>query len=224
MIQPRKMSLTALALALGGGLLSAPASAQQYQPVPPAYDAPVRYQEPPALGAPPGVREQQPSTGNGNIQLYTRPGQAVEPPVLPPPRFRPQAEPPLEAESDAADAGGPNWSQPGNSLQIQTDRGIRYVSGGIGLSERDELGALSGQFNLRLMFAMHGSGNYLADVRVRILDARGGVILDATSQGPYFLAQLPPGRYTVEAEILGQTQRQTARVDARQSRLNFYWR
>jgi len=109
-------------------------------------------------------------------------------------------------------------------VQVQTEGNIRYASGGIGLSEREELGALSNQFNLRLMFAMHGSGNYLADVRVRILDSRGGAVLDATSRGPYFLAQLPSGRYTVEAEMLGQSQRQTASVGARQSQLNFYWR
>jgi hypothetical protein len=107
---------------------------------------------------------------------------------------------------------------------VQSDQGIRYVSGGIGLSERDELRALSDQFNLQLMFAMHGSGNYLADVQVRILDARGAPVLNATSQGPYFMAQLPPGSYTVEADMFGQTQRQTVRVGPRQSRLNFYWR
>lgn len=120
--------------------------------------------------------------------------------------------------------GGAGWLPPGGSLPIQTDQGIRYVSGGIGLSERDELRALSGQFNLQLMFAMQGSGDYLADIQVRILDSGGAAILNATSQGPYFLTQLPIGNYTVEVSVLGQAQRQQARVGARQSQLNFYWR
>lgn len=113
---------------------------------------------------------------------------------------------------------------PDGSARVQTEGGIRYVSGGIGLSERDDLSALSDQFNLRLMFAIQGSGNYLADIQVRILDSGGATVLDAISQGPYFLAQLPPGGYTVEAGMLGQTQRQTVRVGSGQSQLNFYWR
>ena len=115
------------------------------------------------------------------------------------------------------------WSPPGGSMQVQTYQGVRFASGGIGLSGREQIRALSSQFNLQLMFAMHG-GNYLADAQVRILDSRGNVVLDAESQGPYFLAQLSPGSYTVEASARGQTQRQTARVGQGQSRLNFFWR
>ena len=116
------------------------------------------------------------------------------------------------------------WLPSGGSMQVQTHQGVRFASGGIGLSGRDELRALSPQFNLRLMFAMQGSGNYLAGAQVRILNSRGAVVLDATSEGPYFLAQLPPGSYTVEVSALGQTQQQTARIGQQQSRLNFFWR
>ncbi|MFO1424519.1 MAG: carboxypeptidase-like regulatory domain-containing protein [Candidatus Competibacteraceae bacterium] len=116
------------------------------------------------------------------------------------------------------------WLPPGGSIQVQTYQGIRFASGGIGLSGRDEVRALSLQFNLQLMFAMQGSGNYLAGAQVRILNSHGVVVLDATSEGPYFLAQLPPGNYTVEVSALGQTQRQTARIGQQQSRLSFFWR
>ena len=116
------------------------------------------------------------------------------------------------------------WLPPGGSLQVRDYQGIRYVSGGIGLSGREELSALSPQFNLRLMFAIHGAGSYLADVGVRILGSGGAVVLDAKSEGPHFLAQLPPGRYTVEVNARDQTQRQPAQVGARQTRLNFFWR
>ena len=125
---------------------------------------------------------------------------------------------------DAPVADGIGWLPPGGSIQVQTYQGIRFASGGIGLSGRDEVRALSPQFNLQLMFAMQGSGNYLAGAQVRILNSRGAVVLDATSEGPYFLAQLPPGSYTVEVSALGQTQQQTARIGQQQSRLNFFWR
>ena len=114
---------------------------------------------------------------------------------------------------------------PGERLPIQDYRGIRYVSGGVGEGERAEINALSDRFNLRLLFAMQGSGSYVADVQVSVRDSRGESVLVATSNGPWFLAELPPGTYTVVAEVLDQVRRQTARIGGpRQTRLNFYWR
>ena len=119
---------------------------------------------------------------------------------------------------------GPGWLPPGSLIQVQNDRGIRYMSGGVGEGERAELNALSPQFNLRLLFAMQGSGDYLADIRVSILNARGETVLSAESRGPWFFAQLLPGAYTVNVDAMGQTQEQTTHIsDARQTHLNFYW-
>ena len=137
----------------------------------------------------------------------------------PPPATR---MPPPNLDEETADL---DESPPGELLEIQSYRGIRYVSGGVGEGERAELNALSSRFNLRLLFAMQGSGSYVADVRVKVRDGRGEWALVAESKGPWFLAELPPGTYTVEAEALGQSQRQTARIGGgRQTRLNFYWR
>lgn len=139
-----------------------------------------------------------------------------------PPQPTTQALPPPDLGEEAASS---DWSPSDNLLAIQHYRGIPYVSGGVGEGERAELNALSSRFNLRLLFAMQGSGSYVADVRVNVLDGRGGLALTAQSKGPWFLIDLPPGTYTVEAETMGQAQRQTARLDgARQTRLNFYWR
>jgi hypothetical protein len=150
-----------------------------------------------------------------------------EPALLPRPDY-PVVSESAEPPSPSPDVAGPGWS-PSSRLQVQNNQGVRYVSGGVGESERAELNNQSQQFNLRLLFAMQGSGEYLSAVRVSILDARGGTVLVTESKGPWFLAQLPPGDYTVEASVPGQTerqpQRQTAHVeDSRQSRLNFYWR
>ena len=127
----------------------------------------------------------------------------------------------MEPEED----DGPGWLPPGDLIRIQENQGVRYASGGIGESERDELSALSSQFNLHLLFAMQGSGNYLADVQVNIMDESGKTVLNAESQGPWFFAQLSPGAYRVVVSVLNQTQEQTVRVSsARQSHLDFYWR
>ncbi|MBK1709112.1 hypothetical protein EDC29_10963 [Marichromatium gracile] len=118
----------------------------------------------------------------------------------------------------------------GQSSQIKTDGGIRYVSGGVGESERSELNALSSQFNLHLMFATQGSGESFSAMRVNILDGRHGSVLTAVSQGPWFYAQLPPGDYSVEVIPSGergedQIQRKAVHLDgANPSKLDFYWK
>jgi hypothetical protein len=150
-----------------------------------------------------------------------------DPRPIPKPRYDnppPPTTPPLPSDQDE-EATGSDWPPPGELLPIQTYQGIRYVSGGIGEGERAELNAQSSRFNLRLLFAMQGSGSYVADVRVNVRDSRGELALIAESKGPWFLVELPPGTYTVEAEALDQIQRQKARISAAsQTRLNFYWR
>lgn len=115
------------------------------------------------------------------------------------------------------------------SSQIESDGAIRYVSGGIGESERHELDALSKEFNLHLMFATQGSGEYLSAVQVTILDSRERSVLTAESKGPWFFAQLPPGDYSVEVTPTGlrghgDTQRRTVHLDSsNRSKMDFYW-
>lgn len=215
----------AAALALSGGLPSLADAQQTYTPTPYGSSSP-RYEEPPPL-KPTSPYEPAPE---GPIQFYTRPvgpAQSPMPPAPPPPRpyATPTPAPPTKYPTDSpyAEDTGPGWLPPGDLIQVQDYRGIRYASGGVGEGERAELNALSGQFNLRLLFAMQGSGDYLADIRVVIVGQRGETVLSAASNGPWFYAQLPPGAYTVEASTPDQTQRQSVTINAGQSRLNFYW-
>lgn len=124
------------------------------------------------------------------------------------------------------DTGVPSTQD--RASNIHTAGGIRYVSGGVGESERTELDALSNQFNLHLMFAMQ-DGDYLAAVKVDILDERGESVLSAESNGPWFFAQLAPGDYAVRVTPTGltggdRTQQKSVHVDgSRPSSLDFYW-
>lgn len=221
----RTIGSIAAALALSGELPSLANAQQTYTPTPYGSSSP-RYEEPPPLKS--ATPSYEPAS-EGPIQFYSRPtgpAQSPAPSASPPPR--PYAAPmPISAEDsytpDVEDTG-PGWLPPSDRIQVQDYRGVRYTSGGVGESERAELNALSGQFNLRLLFAMQGSGDYLADTKVIIADKRGETVLSATSNGPWFYAQLPPGTYTVEASTPDQTQRQPVTIGTRQSRLNFYWR
>lgn len=108
--------------------------------------------------------------------------------------------------------------------QPVTESGITYVSGGNGLEERQALNDVSGDYNLKLVFAEKQSGSYLADVKLSIMDMKGRKVLEAISDGPWFLAKLVPGRYKITAEIAGKTQVRQAKVGSgRLAQLYFYW-
>lgn len=91
------------------------------------------------------------------------------------------------------------------SLQIQTQNGISFVSGGVGEGQAAAMKAAAANYSLMLTFAAP-TGEYLADVRVLIQDSKGNIILDAVSPGPMFLAQLPPAQYRLTAVYKGRSQ------------------
>ena len=108
-------------------------------------------------------------------------------------------------------------------LEVQTAQGISYISGGVGADERDSLRALTRDYSLQLGFAQT-SGSYLSGVDVEIQDAGGDALVQAQSQGPWFFADLPAGKYTVRATTMGNTQQKVIRVtENRQKTLYFYW-
>ena len=65
---------------------------------------------------------------------------------------------------------------------------------------------------MRLMFALAGSGEYLADVTVKLVDAYGDTVLDAVSDGPLFYARVPPGRYRITVASAGSRRRGVSRL------------
>ena len=107
--------------------------------------------------------------------------------------------------------------------ESQTYKGIPYLSGGIGVDERETLRQQAKDYNLMLGFA-EKAGNYLSDVEVVIKNAKGDTVLEAVSQGPWFFTKLPAGTYTVIATMTGKTQRHVVKVAATgHAQLYFYW-
>ena len=101
---------------------------------------------------------------------------------------------------------------------------VPHISGGVGYDERDRMEAAKSQYNLRLLFAISGSGSYLSAVKVRIQDARGATLLDATSNGPWLYAQLPPGAYVLTLDNQGQIQTRHIRITPQGATVeNIYW-
>jgi len=85
-----------------------------------------------------------------------------------------------------------------------------FTCSGIGVEEREAADQVP--HTLRLEYAQP-DGHYLGYVETRI--ARGGSeLVNATCPGPWLLADLPPGSYTVTATFKGATKTVTVTVAA----------
>jgi hypothetical protein len=90
---------------------------------------------------------------------------------------------------------------------------ITYLSGGVGKPEREQLHALEKDFNLKLVLVV-ADGRYLASVKVVLSDAKGRQLVEHVTDGPFFLARLPAGEYTIAATHAGKTQTRKVAVAA----------
>jgi len=82
--------------------------------------------------------------------------------------------------------------------------GVAYASGGTSVEELDVLRAEQQRYSFWLTTSARGSGAYLAAVKVRIVDEAGTRVLDHTMDGPWLFANLPLGRFEVEAALLDE--------------------
>lgn len=86
---------------------------------------------------------------------------------------------------------------PALPLEVMKLGDITYINGGIGDEETAQLKSQIGRYNLQIMLSAP-NGEYISDVRVRILDTAGTALLDVADAGPYLYAHLPAGEYTLE--------------------------
>ena len=111
-----------------------------------------------------------------------------------------------------------------SAIQPQTQGEVTFITGGVGIDERNELDASRANYNLSLLFSVQGTGDYLSDVKIRITDLKGNVFLETVSDGPKLFAKLPPGRYIVTVDINGETYHKTVSVRGKQNTsLSFSW-
>ena len=85
-----------------------------------------------------------------------------------------------------------------DAAEPRTYNDVPYLSGGVGLDEREEMRRSGDDYNLWLWFVLKGTPNYLAGVRVTIVDANGKPALDVVTEGPWLFARLPAGKFTVQ--------------------------
>jgi hypothetical protein len=90
-----------------------------------------------------------------------------------------------------------NPSLPPIKMHGQTE----FISGGVGKDESEAMLRAGKEWPLTLELAQvaRPRAEYISDVQVKIMDAKGNVVLDADSVGPYLLVKLPPGKYVLDA-------------------------
>jgi hypothetical protein len=83
----------------------------------------------------------------------------------------------------------------------QTQGEVSFIAGGNTEREANAIKRASQDFPLELVFrqTVNGKVTDLTDVPVTIKDASGKVVFEGESPGPYFIARLPAGRYSVTA-------------------------
>ena len=112
------------------------------------------------------------------------------------------------------------FAEGNNALPQENVQGaVSYISGGVGKDESDAIKQAEKRYPLALEFSRHGAGmnEYVADVRLTIEDKAGNIVLRADSLGPFVLARMSDGRYTVKAERGGRTQVRQVSVAAGKS-------
>jgi hypothetical protein len=136
----------------------------------------------------------------------------------------------VTAQSNAEVIGadpGPSGQAAGTDgegdLQVRTQNGVEYVSGGVSHEEEEAIKLMGKRFNLKLTLAQ-STGGYMGGAHVRIDNDKGSPVLETQSDGPLFFAKLEPGTYKIHISGDGRQFTKVAHVkSAGQAQLTFIW-
>jgi len=95
--------------------------------------------------------------------------------------------------------------EPFADIKVHKQSGIPYVSGGKDEAERKEMQRIANKYPMQLMFTQDGKPDGVSGVKVTVKDMKGDHVIEAVSDGPFFYFNPPSGRWTMDAEVEGQT-------------------
>jgi len=104
---------------------------------------------------------------------------------------------------------------------------VTYLSGGIGRAESVAMRQNAKNYPLEIVFVEKAGTleEYLSEVTLQIQDVSKNNMLEIATEGPYFLANLPQGKYFVSAEYKGEVKTQWVNVNKKKhAKLVFWWR
>ncbi len=109
-------------------------------------------------------------------------------------------------------------------LKRGRSEGIPFLSGGVGLRERELLNEMGKGYSLKMVFS-NKKGEYLSDIVVKVLDPQEKVILTTVSNGPWLFIDLPEGIYHLEASFMAD-RKKVSQVEIKkgiQQVISFQW-
>jgi hypothetical protein len=121
----------------------------------------------------------------------------------------------------------PAMGEPTSALPREQMQGsVAYLTGGIGLDESRAIIQAASQYPLELEFVRKTTvrNEYMSDVKVTIKDHAGKTVLEAVSGGPFLLARLPAGQFTVSADRGGDAKQSIVNIKPNgHERVMFEW-
>jgi hypothetical protein len=102
---------------------------------------------------------------------------------------------------------------------------VIYRTGGVTPDEAVALKRAADEYPLEVVFVeRQGRREHpLPDMPMRITDDKGNVVFDARTMGPYFLARLPKGRYTISTRWDAWSFSRPVTIGAERQRVVFAW-
>lgn len=101
--------------------------------------------------------------------------------------------------------------------------GVTYIAGGVSEEQSQQFAQLKPQFNTQFTFAEQGSGAYLADIKVSIVNTENKTVLDTLVPGPFLYVNLPNGTYIANVSDENQTQRFKFKIAAGQKTVHSFY-
>ena len=96
--------------------------------------------------------------------------------------------------------------------RLQPASTIEFVTGGVGMDEHTAMKQMAREYPLRVVMSGRDGAYFVAQDFKLMQDGR--VVLSLPSAGPWLLADVPPGRYTVEGVFDGETMRRAFTLPA----------
>jgi hypothetical protein len=108
---------------------------------------------------------------------------------------------------------------------IQSQGQIEFLTGGIGLDESQAILQEGGKWPLMLELAKASTPGaaYISDVQISIKDVSGTTVLETITDGPYLLAKLPQGKYSLDATYDGETLHRDFTLQQRHKKITLLW-
>ncbi|MEZ5607639.1 MAG: hypothetical protein R3E52_11040 [Burkholderiaceae bacterium] len=131
----------------------------------------------------------------------------------------------------APNAGAPaRTTQAGKPAMVDEDvtmsavmPGATYLNGGVGKLSEERMHKDARHWPLRMTFSDKSSNEFVADVKLKVLDHSGHAVLRLKDAGPMTYVQLPQGDYHITAAYKGDTLTRNVHIGPKGMDANFHW-